>query len=151
MVQPLPTGRVQRDLRIPSRVHLAQGVRMDAPQTPRYELETTAPPLLPRRLVAVRRRRSAVQPGADTHNPLPLPGRGNPHTVGEHDLTGASHTELVESRMLGQRARPVREAGRRDGPAETLVPRCGPTSQPRVSPGLPHRGVGPGEGEQGGA
>jgi RNA-directed DNA polymerase len=29
-------------------------------------------------LVAVRQRRGAVQPGADAHDPLPLPGRGNP-------------------------------------------------------------------------
>jgi hypothetical protein len=37
-------------------------------------------------------------------------------------------TGLVESRMPGQRARPVREATRRNPPVETLAGRSGSTS-----------------------
>jgi hypothetical protein len=109
---------------------------------------STAPPLLPRRLVADRRRRGPVPPGADTHHPLPLPGCGDPHTVGEHDLIGRPpHGACGEPARPGQRARPVREAGRRNGPAETLAPRCGPTSQLRARPGDADRGVRSGRGQ----
>jgi hypothetical protein len=61
---------------------------------------------------------------------------GSRGVVADH-VTGTT-SSFVESRMLGQRARPVREAGRRDEPAETLVPRCGPTSQPRVPATMNH-------------
>jgi hypothetical protein len=105
-----------------------RGHGLAAAETPWDLVEAAAPPLLPGRLVAVRQRRDAVQPGTDADDPLS--GCGNPDTMGEHDLIDTTLNELVESRMPGQRARPVREAGRRNGPAETLAPRRGPTSQP---------------------
>ena len=43
------------DLPIPTRVHLASGHRLAAPQAPRDDLDHAAPTLLPWRLVAVRR------------------------------------------------------------------------------------------------
>ena len=106
-----------------------------------------APTLLPRRLVADRRRHGAVRPGTDADHPLPLSGSSDPQPVGEHDLTRTDPDGACGEPDARQRARPVREAGRRNGPAETPAPRCGPTSQPRARPGDAVRGVRPGRGQ----
>jgi hypothetical protein len=80
------------------------------------------------RMVARARRRDLVQPGRRGHHPLPLPGNthrrpGQP----QHEEPSLAHRARGEPDAV-KAARPVREAGRRNGPVERPAPRCGPTS-----------------------
>ena len=57
-------------------------------------------------------------------------GNADPNTVAEHSMRQPGDPPgLVESRMPGQRARPVREAARGNPPAETPAGRLGSTSR----------------------
>jgi len=100
----LPAGSVLGDVQLPARLHLAAGHRLDTPQAPPDELEGTPPPLLRRRLVALRRGGRAVQPRNGTHDTVPLPGRG--------DQTGTS----------GAGDGPGKRAGREPGTAPWADP-----------------------------
>ena len=78
--QLLPARRVEGDLRLPARLHLAQGGLLAPPQAPARQLEV-APPALPPRVVADRRRGDAVRPGNGDGHPLPLPESPHRHTM----------------------------------------------------------------------
>ena len=63
-------------------------------------------------MVAAGRRGRAVQPGFGSHYPLPAQGIDDPFALAIGKLIGREcSTGLVESRMRGQLARPVREGG----------------------------------------
>src|SRR5947209_1537767 len=119
---------LQQDLQLCEGLPVATGLRMVAPQTPEGNLETT-PPLHQRWMVARREHGDPVQPGRGRHPTLLIPGDKDPQSLADRCVTETSHpTGLVESRMPGQRARPVREATRRNPPVETLAGRSGSTS-----------------------
>ena len=72
---------VERDLPVPQRLRLAPGGRMDPPQAPRDLAEGVPPPLLRRRMVAQGPGTGAVQRRAGHHDPVSLPGIGDPLTL----------------------------------------------------------------------
>src|SRR6266536_2115695 len=86
--QPHPSGldqllqarRVQGDLRLPWRLHLAPGAHLAPPQAQAGELEVAAEPLPPR-VTADRRQGGTTQPGSGNGQPLPLPGTADPHAM----------------------------------------------------------------------
>ena len=97
----LPAGSVAPGLRVPARRGLAPAVRMAAAKTPQDQLEGTPPPVLPRRLVAHRRREEAVQPRRGADHPLPLPGRSDPLSLAERSMRQHTiATGLVGSPVL---------------------------------------------------
>jgi hypothetical protein len=71
-------------LLLPQSLHVADGLALDPPQTPQVDLETAAPPLLWRRLVASHRGPPADRSGTDHHDPQPLPRFGHPLTLANH-------------------------------------------------------------------
>jgi hypothetical protein len=86
--QPDPSGldqllqarRVQGDLRLPWRLHLASGAHLAPSQAQAGELEVAAGPLPPR-VAADRRQGGIAQPGSGDGQPLPLPGTAHPLAV----------------------------------------------------------------------
>ena len=77
----LPPRGVERDLPVPQRLCLAPGGWLDPPQASRDLAEGVPPPLLRRRMVAQGPGTSAVQRRAGHHDPVPLPGIGDPLTL----------------------------------------------------------------------
>ena len=77
----LPSRSVERDLPVPGRLCLAPGDRMDLPQARRDQPEGAPPPLLRRRMVAQRPGHGTVPHRGGTHDPVPLPGIGDPLTL----------------------------------------------------------------------
>ena len=105
-------GVSARAFRIPAHDRLASGIRMAAAQASELGVEETPPPLLRRQMVAARRRGRAVQPWFGSHHPLPAQGIDDPFALAIGKLIDDEYsTGLVESRMRGQLARPVREGG----------------------------------------
>ena len=85
---------------------------MATAQTSEYGVEDPAPPLLRRHMVAAGRRGRVVQPRFGSHHALPAQGVDDPFALAIGKLTTTNTpTGLVESRMRGQLARPVREGG----------------------------------------
>src|SRR6266702_436465 len=122
----LPPGGVERDLPVPERLRLAPGGWLDPPQAPRDLAEGVPPPLLRRRVVAQRPGTGVVQRRAGHHDPVPLPGIGDPVTLAAGSGMRTRHGPY------GTRGEPVarttRTAGSGDGLAGMPVPRPGPTS-----------------------
>jgi RNA-directed DNA polymerase len=108
----LPSRGVRPGVPIPTHDRLASGIRVAAAQTSEYRLEEPAPPLLRRHMVATGRRGRVVQPRFGSHHALPAQGIDHPVALATGKLTTTNNpTGLVESRMRGQLARPVREGG----------------------------------------
>src|SRR5829696_2416073 len=134
--QLLPARGGQADIQLPPGLHLAARHRMAAAQVPPHQLEADPPP--PRRMVAPGRRHGTVRHPNRARHPLPLPRRGHPHTL---DPTTGDHAgRLTLASPRGEPdavevARPVRGAGRGNGPAETLdtAPRSDSTTRSATS------------------
>src|SRR6266516_1916669 len=77
----LPSRSVEQDLPVPERLRLAPGGWLDPAQAPRNLAEGVPPPLLRRRMVAQGPGTGAVQRRAGHHDPVPLPGIGDPVTL----------------------------------------------------------------------
>ena len=77
----LPPRGVQRDLPVPGRLRLAPGSSLDPPQAPRDLAEGIPPPLLRRRMVAQGPGTGVVRRRAGHHDPVSLPGIGDPLTL----------------------------------------------------------------------
>ena len=110
--QLLPPRRVEVDVRLRARVHLAQGDLLASPQTPTRQLEM-APPALPPRVVANRRRGVPVRHRQGAGHPLPLPRTTDPHPMAP---SKREHRRMTTTRTRGEpdaweHARPVRRCG----------------------------------------
>src|SRR6266581_3325121 len=107
-------GGVERDLPVPERLRLAPGGWLDPPQAPGDLAEGVPPPLLRRRVVAQRPGTGVVQRRAGHHDPVPLPGIGDPVTLAAGSGMRTRHGPY------GTRGEPVarttRTAGSGDGP-----------------------------------
>ena len=85
---------------------------MDRPTAYSIVCEFVKDPGLRRHMVAPGRRGRVVQPRFGSHHPLPTQGIDDPFALAIGKLTTTNApTGLVESRMRGQPARPVREGG----------------------------------------
>ena len=63
LVRLLPARRIVGKLRLPGPLHVDNGLALATTQTPPAHLEAPAPPVLPWRLVAIRRTHGTDQPG----------------------------------------------------------------------------------------
>src|SRR5664279_369492 len=101
LVHLLQTRRLQSDLRLPRRVHLASSSPLGAAAIPQDEVGRPLPPLLPQ-LAAHRGRGDAVPTADGSGQPVPLAGEQHPRTMGDdRDLTDAYWLESVESPVRG--------------------------------------------------
>src|SRR6516164_6112478 len=77
----LPPRGVEQDLPVPGRLRLAPGGWLDPAQAPRDLAEGVPPPLLRRRMAAQGPGTGVVQRRAGHHDPVSLPGIGDPLTL----------------------------------------------------------------------
>lgn len=119
---PTSARRVQADLRLPQLLHLAPGGRMAPPKASPGYMEVAAKALPGQRDDADARGGDALQPGISgivryryRATKIASPWEGWITAMAKADQGTRGEPDAVEA------ARPVRRAGRGDGPAETLA------------------------------
>lgn len=91
-------------------------------------LEGPPPTLLRQRLVADHTALGAVRPGKGLHDPVPIPGRSDPHALAGQGMTHHRPNGACGEPDAQRWARRVREAGRGNPPVKTPTGRPVPTS-----------------------